>query len=217
MVCLTRDVINWSRLREWKILLTHPLLLITPECVRKDLCAYWNYRLTGFWEHRLRSSLKLRRTQQLFHFPCISTQQWCWEPALCESQFISHYCKQGRQQTQAPPLLFLDSASAYISIADAKTGSTFLDHVRALSKSKTSHILPKPGLQRKTEGCPFGRHITHLRLWQEIHPGSNSVWVSFTLEKYHLFIFLPWTEANCCKRIKCLPLPFYIEAAHHMR
>lgn len=47
---------------------------------------------------------------------------------------------------------------------------------------KQAHILPKPRLQRKTEGCPFGRHINHLWHWQEIHPGSNSVWVSFTLK-----------------------------------
>lgn len=138
MICLTRDVICWSGLRERKTLLSHPLLLTTPECVRKDLRGYRNCRLTGSWEQRLRSSLNLRRTQQLFHFPSISTRWWCWELVSYESQFISLYCKQGRQQTQALPLFFLAFASIHISIADAKTGSTFLDHVRTMSPYKTS-------------------------------------------------------------------------------
>lgn len=47
---------------------------------------------------------------------------------------------------------------------------------------KQASMLCKPGLQWKTGGCPFGRHINHLWRWQGIHPVSNSVWVSFTLE-----------------------------------
>lgn len=47
---------------------------------------------------------------------------------------------------------------------------------------KQAHMFPKPGLQWKTGGCPFGRHINHLWHLQGIHPVSNSVWVPFTLE-----------------------------------
>lgn len=32
---------------------------------------------------------------------------------------------------------------------------------------KQAHMLPKPGLQWKTEGCPFGRHINHLWLGKQ--------------------------------------------------
>lgn len=51
---------------------------------------------------------------------------------------------------------------------------------------KQAHMLPKPGLQRKTGGCPFGRHSNHLWRWQGIHPVSNYVWVSFTLENINV-------------------------------
>lgn len=188
-------------------------MLTTPECMRKDLCAYRNCRLTGSWEQRLRSSLKLRRTQQLFHPRPISTQRWCWEPASHESQFISLYCIRGRLQTQAPPLLFLASTNVHISIADAKTGSAFLDHVRTLSQSKISPYTSQARTPKEDRRMSF---------WQTQQPplalARNSSWVKFCLSliylgKYHLFIFLPWIEDNCCK----LPLPFYVEAAHHMR
>lgn len=190
---------------------TVALLLTTPECVRKDLCAHRNCWLTGSWEHKLRSSCKLKRTQQTFHFPSISTQWWSCEQACSDSGLFNSMADEADDRPRpchfSSWLLLL-----YISPKQMPRLAAPSWIVSELGLNpKQAHMLPKPGLQRKAEGCPFGRRVNHLWLWQGIHPVSN-LFESHLPWKISSLHITTLNRGQSLQRTKWFPLLFYIEA-----